>query len=119
MLKYGLYDIINLMGNQATNKENANAEGQKIVLSLRCRDIILHYPYKMKVSITDISLFPHGLEGLKLWDTDIILSRFVILENQKFKNKSAFVFKGGVGIVGVALSKWGGSKKIDMCDTKA
>lgn len=106
------------MGNQTTNKEQANAEGHKVVLSLRCRDIILHYPFKMKVLITDISLFPHGLQGLKLWDVDIVLSRFIILENEKFKNKSAFVFKGGVGIAGVTLSKWGGCKKIDMCDTR-
>jgi hypothetical protein len=33
----------------------------------------------MKLSITDIALFPHSLEGLRLWDTDIILSRFIIL----------------------------------------
>jgi len=26
------------------------------------------------------------------------------------------VFKGGVGIVGITLSKWGGCKKVDMCD---
>jgi len=28
------------------------------------------------------------------------------------------VFKGGVGISGIALSKWGGCKKVVMCDTK-
>ncbi len=28
------------------------------------------------------------------------------------------VFKAGVGIAGITLSKWGGCKSITMCDTK-
>jgi len=28
------------------------------------------------------------------------------------------VFKGGVGILGITLSKWGGCRIIDICDTK-
>lgn len=107
------------MGNQLNKKkENANSVGNKIVLSLRYREIILHNAFKMKLGITDISLFPHGLERLRLWDLDVILSRFIILQNEKFANKHVFVFKGGVGIGGITLSKWTGCKQIDMCDTR-
>lgn len=72
----------------------------------------------MKVTIADIGLFPDHLEGLRLWDSDIVLSRFIILENELFKNKDVMVFKAGVGIAGVTLSKWAGCKKITMCDTR-
>ncbi len=97
---------------------NAHTQGQKIVLKLRYRDIVLHYSFKMKLIISDIGIFPDHLEGLRLWDSDIVLSRFIILENQQFKNKDVMVFKAGVGIAGIALSKWGGCKSISMCDTR-
>jgi hypothetical protein len=35
----------------------------------------------MKVTIADIDMFPHELSGLRLWDVDIILSRYIILES--------------------------------------
>ncbi len=104
------------MGNEINNKQRAKSDGKSVFLALRCRDIILNYSYKMKLAITDICLFPHGLEGLKLWDTDVVLSRYIISQNEKFTNKSALVIKAGVGIVGITLSKWTGCKKVDMCD---
>ena len=64
--------------NQDTSGKASKFE-TKIFLRLRHRDIILHYPFKMKLDISDIGLFPHQLEGLRLWDTDIILARFIIL----------------------------------------
>jgi len=72
----------------------------------------------MKVAIGDVDTFPNNFEGLRLWDSDVILSRFVILENERVKKKEVLVFKGGVGLAGIALSKWGGCKSIDICDTK-
>jgi len=57
------------------------------VLRLRNRDIILHYAFKMKLIVSDIGVFPHELEGLRLWDSDIILARFVILESERFRSK--------------------------------
>ncbi len=105
------------MGNQPPNKPNGQAEpSQKIVLRLRSRDIILHYGFKMKVTISDIDMFPHELQGLKLWDIDIIISRYIILESDKFKNKSVLVFKGGVGVAAIALRKWTDAKDVAICD---
>lgn len=88
------------------------------MLKLRYRDIILHYSFKMKLTIADIGLFPDHLEGLRLWDSDIVISRFIILENEMFKNKDVMVFRAGVGIAGVTLSKWGGCKTVTMCDIR-
>ncbi len=105
------------MGNQPPSKEgSANGPAQKIVLKLRSRDIILHYGFKMKVTISDIDIFPHELEGLKLWDIDVIISRYIILESEKFKNKSVLVFKGGVGIAAIALRNWTDAKEVSICD---
>ena len=70
------------MGNQGSN-DNKKGEivkaANKVVLKLRHRDIILHYSFKFKVVIGDIDIFPSGFDGLRLWDTDVMLSRFVIL----------------------------------------
>jgi predicted nicotinamide N-methyase len=108
------------MGNQNASENEVQAkpyeQSHKIVLRLRYRDIILHYAFKMKVSIADIDVFPSNYEGLRLWDTDVVLSRFIILENERFKDKDVFVFKAGVGLSGISLSKWGGCKSITMCD---
>jgi predicted nicotinamide N-methyase len=105
------------MGNQANNKKSNSSEpSQKIILRLRSRDIILHYGYKMKLTISDIDVFPHELEGLRLWDIDVIVSRYIILESEKFKNKDVLIFKSGVGIAGIALRKWTDAKDVTMCD---
>jgi hypothetical protein len=69
------------MGNETPKNNTVGQINQKIILRLRNRDIILHYAFKMKLIISDIGVFPHGLEGLKLWDSDVILSRFCILES--------------------------------------
>jgi hypothetical protein len=33
----------------------------------------------MKLTIGDIGVFPHGLSGFKLWDTNILLARYAVL----------------------------------------
>ena len=51
-----------LMGNsQVSEGSKALSNGQKIILRLRYRDIILHYSFKMKVNIADIGIFPDHL----------------------------------------------------------
>lgn len=104
------------MGNQGVNQ--ASQQSQKIVLRLRSRDIILHYGFKMKASVSDLDVFPHELEGLRLWDIDIIAARYAILESEKFKNQEVLVFKAGVGIAAVALGKWTDAKSITLCDVR-
>lgn len=46
------------MGNQESQK-GPSTEAHKIVLRLRSRDIILHYGFKFKVTISDLDMFPH------------------------------------------------------------
>jgi predicted nicotinamide N-methyase len=72
----------------------------------------------MKVNISDIGVFPHGLGGLKLWDTNIVLARYAILRNEIFINKTVLELNAGVGIGGIAIRKWTKAKYIGMCDTR-
>ena len=68
----------------ANNQPATNESQQTVVLKLRNRDIILHHAYKMKLTIGDIDIFPHGMGGLRLWDANIILARYIIIENHRF-----------------------------------
>jgi len=72
----------------------------------------------MKVTIADIDMFPHELSGLRLWDVDIILSRYIILESESFNKKDVLVFKAGVGIAGIALRKWTDAASVTLCDSR-
>jgi hypothetical protein len=73
------------MGNNNQSPSKApkviQAGGDKLILQLRSRSIIIHYGYKFNLHIGDAGVFPHGLGGLKLWESSIILARFVILNN--------------------------------------
>lgn len=51
------------------------------------KSIILSQPLKMKVVIGQLEVFPHGLDGLKLWDAGIMLSRYIIKNCEIFKDK--------------------------------
>ena len=57
---------------------------KKFVLQLRNRDIVLSFQKKIKVRIGDLNIFPSGFERLRLWDSSIILARYVL------KNKNLF-----------------------------
>ena len=72
------------MGNQNANPDKKPTIVQsenRVILKLRYRDIILHYSFKFKLAIGDIDIFPSGFDGLRLWDSDVVLARFAILEN--------------------------------------
>lgn len=51
------------------------------------KTIILNQPLQMKLTIGQLEVFPHGLDGLKLWDAGIVLSRYLIKNCEIFENK--------------------------------
>lgn len=97
---------------------NAN-KGQLKTVTVRIRDkeIILHYPYKIKFTIGYASTFPHNFEGLKLWDANIALARYTVINTHKFKGHAILELPTGTGIVGIAISKCTQAKKIVMVDS--
>jgi hypothetical protein len=34
---------------------------------MRMQDMIIHNAFKMKLKLSDVETFPHGLDGLKIW----------------------------------------------------
>lgn len=53
----------------------------RLIVQLRSRSIIIHCGYKLSLNISDVGMFPHGLSGLKLWESNIILARYCVLNN--------------------------------------
>lgn len=41
----------------------------------------------MKLKLADVETFPHGLDGLKIWEAGIVLARYAVLNCAKFKGK--------------------------------
>ncbi len=89
-----------------------------MVLQLRSRSIILHYGYKFSLYIGDLAMFPHGLSGLKLWESNVVLARFVVINNSLFKGKKVLELGAGTGIGGIAMSKWTKCQSIAMSDSR-
>jgi predicted nicotinamide N-methyase len=70
----------------------------------------------MNLQICDLETFPHGLDGLKLWEAGIVLARYLILNNKIFKNKRVLELGSGVGIAGITLKKWTECDYVEMSD---
>ena len=85
------------MGQQQKNK---------MVLLTKYETIIVHKNFKMNLEIGCLDTFPHGLDGLRLWEAGIILSRYIIHNSSVFKGKSVLELGGGVGIAGFTAKKW-------------
>lgn len=94
------------------NSNNKNS----VALQLVHKEVILHYAYKIKLKIGYTTKFPHYYEGLKLWDANIVLARFIILNSELFKGKVALELASGTGIAGITLQKWTSIKNVTMSD---
>ena len=70
----------------------------------------------MALTIGELEVFPHGLDGLKLWDAGIVLARYIIQNCEQFKDQEVLELGSGVGIGGLAAKKWTQCKKVVMTD---
>ena len=50
-------------------------------------------------------IFPHGLDGLHIWEAGIILSRFICENESFFYKKRVLELGSGIGIGGIACAK--------------
>jgi predicted nicotinamide N-methyase len=39
------------------------------------------------LELNELVVFPHGYDGLHIWEAGIVLSRFVVFNPEKFKGK--------------------------------
>lgn len=100
------------MGNNGVKGEHA----QKLFVTVRERRIILHNAYKFTVTIRDVVKFPHCFEGMRLWESNVVMSRYIILNTSQFKDKSILELASGTGICGITLAKWTKAKNVLLAD---
>ena len=87
-----------------------------IALYLTEKEIVLHYAYKIRLKIGYSIKFPHRYEGLKLWDSNIILARYIVINSAIFKDKSVLELASGTGIGGISVKKFTNASHITFTD---
>jgi predicted nicotinamide N-methyase len=70
------------MGNAAKG-----GKGNNVILNVRTEEIVVHHGRKMTLHIGSIETFPHGYDGLRLWEAGIVLARYIVQNSQLFKDK--------------------------------
>lgn len=69
------------------------------------------------VSIKEQTLFKaNGEEGLHLWEASIVLSRWLILNNENLTGKSLLELGSGCGLLGIAILKFTNIGSLKMTD---
>ncbi|KAL4468016.1 hypothetical protein ABPG72_015886 [Tetrahymena utriculariae] len=79
-------------------------------------EIILDEANKKQLKLNELLIFPHGLDGLHIWEAGIILARYIVFNSQLFSNKDILEVGTGVGIGGLAALKYTECKRVDMTD---
>lgn len=69
-------------------------------------EIILDHTQNYFLKLNELLIFPHGLDGLHLWEAGIILARYIVSESKLFDGKNVLELGTGVGIGGLALLKY-------------
>lgn len=62
------------MGNKGVERGTTT----QVLLRVKHEKIIVHHAYKMVLDIASMETFPHGLDGLRLWEAGIVLARYVV-----------------------------------------
>ncbi len=69
----------------------------------------------MKALIGDIGVFLQGLEGLRLWNSDVLLARFVI-EVERFRIKNILQLNTGVRLTRLSARRRTDARNVSICD---
>ena len=51
-----------------------------------------------------------------MWDANIVLARYVVINSTFFKDKTVIELASGTGIAGIAVKKWTSAKHITLTD---
>lgn len=110
------------MGNDQTQEEEEtmppqeNKTQQRFIMEIRDRDIVLSWKEAIKLKIGDLKIFPSGYERLRLWDSHIVLSRYVLKNVDMFKGKEVIELMAGTGITSITLKKYSQVAKLAATD---
>ena len=95
---------------------NHSSNQHKHVMMIKHEDVIIHRNFNMQLELGSLDTFPHGLDGLRIWEAGIVLARYVINNSHLFKGKRVLELGGGVGIAGLTAKKWTECIEVDITD---
>lgn len=87
-------------------------------MELTDQNIILDYKNKVKVVVGDIFNFPSEYDGLHIWDANIILARYALLNKHLFKDKKVIELHSGTGIASIVVKKYSEALTVAATDSK-
>ena len=58
------------------------------------------------LSLNELLIFPHGMDGLHIWEAGIILARWIVFNKELFLGKDVLELGTGVGIGGLSAAKF-------------
>lgn len=61
-------------------------------------------------------MFPHGYDGLHIWEAGIVLARYILYNREQFKDKKILELGSGVGIGGISAVKFTECKSCILSD---
>lgn len=81
-------------------------------------DILIDVDQKEKLKLNELLIFPHGMDGLHIWEAGIVLARYLYKNLSLFEGRSVHELGTGVGIAGLTLLKYSKCKEICLSDYK-
>jgi len=82
-------------------------------------EIILDYDTNVTLLLNELLIFPHGLDGLHIWEAGIVLARFAYYNCDLFAGRSVLELGTGVGVAGIAVLKYSECKELTVSDYKS
>lgn len=68
------------------------------------------------LSLNDMFIFPHNMDGFHIWEAGIVLSRFIFFNRALFEGKNVLELGTGVGIAGITALKYTKAKSVTLSD---
>ena len=91
-------------------------ENKKIVLQSAERIIVIDEKQGKTMWLNELPVFPHGYDGLHIWEAGIVLSRHVLENKDQFAGRTVLELGSGVGIGGLSVAKFTECKKVVLSD---
>lgn len=70
------------------------------------------------LKLNELLIFPNGMDGLHIWEAGIMLARYIVFNNEQFKQRSVLELGSGVGIGGFAAAKFTQASSVTLSDWK-
>lgn len=94
--------------------KNNDSLSQNLKYEKKC--LILSHSQGKSIYLQDCLIFPHHLDGLKVWEAGIVLSRYVCFNPELFNEKVVLDLGTGTGIASISALKYTAAKRVILSD---